>query len=193
MNGLTRNLLNSIARGDNETMNAILKTYQLPGGVVNYERLMQIPVGDRIPGLVKKYSKKQIHLQATAVITLALEKINLRVPLNEKQIVELADMVIEQSGEDFLAFEDLVLFLQQLVRGEAGKIYDRMDIPTFFELFETYREKRHQAKLEHDWNHHLAVKGDGPSERLSEKEIDERNQFRHAMTQHMINNAEPKP
>lgn len=63
--------------------------------------------------------------------------------MNEEQIVELADMIIDQSHEDNLGLEDVLLFLSDLLTGKAGKIYDRLDIPTFFELFETYRQKRH--------------------------------------------------
>jgi hypothetical protein len=74
----------------------------------------------------------------------AFANINLRLGLNEDQVVELADQIIDSAHEDNLGLEDVLLFLGELLTGKAGKIYDRLDIPVFFELFESYRQARHE-------------------------------------------------
>lgn len=118
--------------------------------------------------------------------------INLRVGLNEDQIAELSEQIIEQSGEDNLAVEDVLLFLRELITGKAGKIYDRMDIPTFFELFENYREKRHQAILNIRYEEQANHKVYGPSERSSEDTTSEKQEMREAMRDH-LNHIYNKP
>lgn len=80
----------------------------------------------------------------TAALTGAFSNLNLRYGINGEQVVELADMIIDQSHEDQLGLEDVYLFLENLLTGKAGKIYDRMDIQLFFEMFETYRQRRHE-------------------------------------------------
>jgi len=78
-------------------------------------------------------------------LTSALESMNLVRPMNATQIMDLVDAIIETSEEDHLSLEDLMLFLQQLVRGEFGKLYESLDIPKFMTMFEQYREDRFQS------------------------------------------------
>lgn len=118
-------------------------------------------------------------------ITSAMMNINLRVGLNEDQITEIAEQIIEQSQEDNLSVEDVLLFLRELVTGKAGKIYDRMDIPTFFELFENYRERRHQAVLNIRYEEQANHKVLGPSERSSDDTKTEKQEMREAMKDHL--------
>lgn len=106
-----------------------------------------IPLEDRLPALVVKYSRQSIAAMLTVSLTSCFEKMNLRYAMNANQIVELSEMIIDSSEEDMLALEDILLFLQDLVTGKIAKIYDRMDIPTFFEMFEIYRQKRHEDYL----------------------------------------------
>jgi hypothetical protein len=79
-------------------------------------------------------------------------------------MIEISDQIIEQSGEDNLALEDFLLFGQKFLVGEYGKIYDRMDVPTFFEFFEKYRQLRHEAILNVREEQHAQFKsmGEGP-------------------------------
>lgn len=117
-------------------------------GVVNYRKIMQVPNKERIPELVKtKEGRAEVLIALTAAIKSALGNINVRVGLNADQLVELADRVIDSSHEDNLSVEDVLIFLQQLLVGDCGKVNDRMDITIFFERFEVYRQKRYTEIL----------------------------------------------
>lgn len=113
-------------------------------GVVNYRKVLAIERSQRIPELTKTpEGRLQVLTALSAALKSALSNINVRVGLNEDQIVELADRIIDQSHEDQLALEDVILFLQKLLVGECGRVNDRMDITVFFERFEVYRQERH--------------------------------------------------
>ena len=75
---------------------------------------------------------------------MALENINLKKPLNAIQILDLSEAVIDSSSEDNLSFEDLMLFLQGLVRAKYPISYETFDIPRFMKAFDVYREERWQ-------------------------------------------------
>lgn len=128
-------------------VNTHLATFKQQGTVL-FHKVLAIASHDRIPALTKTpEGRGEILVALTASLKSAFSNINLRVGLNEDQMIDLADAIIDQSSEDNLSLEDVLLFLQKLIVGDAGKIYDRMDIPTFFELFETYRQERHVATL----------------------------------------------
>lgn len=115
-------------------------------GMVSYRKVLELSLDERIPALIKKSGvRNEILMALVASLKSAFSNLNLRLGMNEDQIVELADMIIDQSHEDNLGLEDVLLFLGDLLTGKSGKIYDRLDIPTFFELFETYRQKRHET------------------------------------------------
>jgi hypothetical protein len=119
-------------------------------GMVSYRKVLELSLDERIPALIKKPGvRNEILMALVAALKSAFSNLNLRLGMNEDQIVELADMIIDQSHEDNLGLEDVLLFLGELLTGKSGKIYDRMDIPTFFELFETYRQKRHETMKSH--------------------------------------------
>jgi hypothetical protein len=114
-------------------------------GAVKYDAVLMIPKSERIPTIVASLEgRMKVVAALSASMRSAFENLNLRVGMTSEQMIDLAEQVIEQSAEDNLAIEDVLLFLQQLITGKAGKIYDRMDMPTFFELFETYRQERHE-------------------------------------------------
>lgn len=138
-------------------------------GIVSFSRVLAINSSDRIPALAKtQEGRGEILVALTASLKSAFSNINLRVGLNEDQLIDLADAIIDQSSEDNLSLEDVLLFLQKLLVGDAGKIYDRMDIPTFFELFETYRQERHEAVLKIRDEQQSQHKAFGNPERWSE-------------------------
>lgn len=87
----------------------------------------------------------KIAVLISAGLTLAFESMNLARPMKANQIADLAEIIIETSNEDNLAIEDVLLFLQKLIYGDYGKLYESMDIPKFMEKFEIYREERFQA------------------------------------------------
>jgi hypothetical protein len=155
-------------------------------GTIAFETVLSVPRSERIPALIQeKNGTMRVAAVLTASINSAISNLNLRVGLNEDQVVEIAAMVIEASHEDNLALEDVLLFLQQLVRGEAGKIYDRLDIPTFFELFETYRESRHQKLVSVRYEEAQQFKTFGPQDRASEDTVSEKQLHREALGEHL--------
>lgn len=138
------NLINALRKQSKIEINAIVKQYKTQQGHINYPVIFSIPSSHRLPELAK-IDYKDIAGLITVALTLAFESMNLNRPMKPGQIIELADTIIETSAEDNLSFEDLILFLQKLTRGEYGSFYESMDIPKFMEMFEKYREERYQA------------------------------------------------
>jgi hypothetical protein len=129
-------------QGNKSEINFQLSLYK-ERGAVRFDKVLTVPSLERIPALVATGDgRMQVSAAIAASVKSAFDNINLRVGLTAEQMVELAEQIIDQAEEDNLALEDVLLFLQQLIIGKAGKIFDRMDIPTFFELFENYRESR---------------------------------------------------
>jgi hypothetical protein len=115
-------------------------------GKIRHDMTLRIPSTERIPALTQSKDGYNYVLTVLAArLKGTFDNMNLKRGMNEDQIIELAELIIDESREDNLSMEDVLLFLQQLVTGKAGKIFDRMDIPFFFELFEGYREQRHLA------------------------------------------------
>ena len=147
--------------GNRQQISTILRDYKTNQGVIKYDKVLAIPVMDRIPALAEKNFHKIVTL-ITAALTLAFESMNLKRGMNQIQIVDLAEAIIDTAGEDNLAMEDLMLFLQKLVRGEYGAMYESMDIPKFMTAFEEYREQRWQSlnNIRHEQAAQHKVMGD---------------------------------
>lgn len=129
--------------GDKQGISVILRDYKTSQGIIKYDKVLAIPVNDRIPKLAERDFGKTITV-ISAALTLAFEGMNLKRGMTAAQTVDLAEAIIDTAGEDNLALEDLMLFLQKLVRGEYGAMYESMDIPKFMTEFEKYRENRWQ-------------------------------------------------
>lgn len=136
---------------DSREVATILRQYKGTGGVIVFEKVFDIPKSARMPALAEKDFTGTVTL-VTAAVTMALENINLKRPLNAIQILDLSEAIIDSSGEDNLSFEDLMLFLQGLVRGKYPISYESLDIPRFMKAFDIYREERWQegVKLRDD-------------------------------------------
>jgi len=154
--------------GNKMAVNAYLSAFK-ERGIVSFQKVLSVPAAERIPALCKtQEGRGDVLIALTASLKSAFNNINLRVGLNEDQLIDLADAIIDQSSEDNLSLEDVLLFLQKLLIGDAGKIYDRMDIPTFFELFESYRQDRHEAVVRIREEQQSQHKAFGNPERWSE-------------------------
>ena len=66
-----------------------------------------------------------------------------------------------------------------------GKVYDRMDMPTFYEMLEIYREQRHQEYMNGKDEEHAQYKSMGDTNRLS-NDFD-RTEYRTAMVDYLKN------
>lgn len=128
--------------GDKQKVNLILRQFKDNSGCVNFPMVLKVPVSERIPELAKQ-DFGRINLLIIGAITVSFESLGLRKGLDADQILDLSEAIIDTSTEDNLSFEDLMLFLQKIVRGEY-EIGETMNIPKFMKVFELYREERWQ-------------------------------------------------
>jgi hypothetical protein len=127
-----------------------------------------VPVSERLPALAKLYGIDKITNVLSIPITKALNNFNLRVTMTPEQIMQLAYSLIEEAEQDQLAIQDILLFLDGMVKYKYGKVYDRMDMPTFFEMLEKYREQRHLDFMNGKEEAHAQFKAMGDSNRTSQ-------------------------
>lgn len=186
-----KSLLEILDKGDKIEVSMHLSQFK-EQGIVKFENILLIPSAERLPAITAtREGRNRVFVAIAASIRSALSNLNLRYGLNDDQIIELSDQIIDQSHEDNLSLEDVLLFLQQLITGKAGKIYDRLDIPTFFELFETYREDRHKALKNIQYERHVNNKSLGPNDRASD-EKDDRDAHREALADHLKKTYKPR-
>jgi predicted unusual protein kinase regulating ubiquinone biosynthesis (AarF/ABC1/UbiB family) len=128
---------------DKMSLSVELKKYKEANGAINFLEVLKIPSENRLVKLVDAVGLQKVHETIGAAITLAMESMNLSKPLSANQIFDLTDEIIDTASEDNLSIEDIVLFLQKMVRGETGEMFSTMDRPKFFKMFEKYRQERH--------------------------------------------------
>lgn len=134
-----------LLKGSREQVKQELARYQ-ENGITNMRKVLEIPLNERIPALLEHPANYEpIYTALVASLKSALGNISVRVGMNEDHVLELAEMILDSAKEDNLGLEDVLLFLGEMLQGKSGRIYDRLDIPTFFELFENYRQRRHEA------------------------------------------------
>lgn len=155
-------------QGNKVEMNLILRQYK-NNGQINFPMVLSIPSNERIPMMAKK-DYTRINMLIIGALTLAMESLNTKRRLNEIEILDLSETIIDSSNEDNLSFEDLMLFLQKMTRGEY-KVPAELDIPKFMEIFEIYREQRHQELHEFRYNQHLQYKSLGDATRVSKSDL----------------------
>jgi hypothetical protein len=109
--------------------------------------------------------------------------------MNADQVMELSLQLIDSANEDQLAFEDIMLFLDGMIKAKYGKVYDRMDIPTFFEMLENYRDERHRQYVRFKDEQNAQFKSSGDQNRSSDDVTSEKEQFRNAMKSYMQESA----
>ena len=159
-------------------------------GKIQYDRTLLIPSTERIPALTKS---EDGYKQILAVLSIALQKtfavFNLKRGMNDDQIIDLAEQIIEESRADNLSIEDVLLFLDQLKTGKYGKLYDRLDMPLFFELMEHYREERHLAMLYLRYEAESNYKALGDPTRTSDGKMENDENTRQVMSAYYRKNA----
>jgi len=152
--------------GNKQQMALILKQYKAPGGATNFPAIFCIPSSDRIPILASE-DFTRVNLLVIGALTMAFESLNLKRGLNEMQILDLSECIIDSASDDNLSLEDLMLFLQNMVRGKYEMSYESMDIPKFMRMFAIYRDERHRAIVDYRENQHLQFKGLGDANKTS--------------------------
>lgn len=133
--------------GNNREIAIILKQYKDEKGLIKFPKVFSIPSEDRLPVLVQKDFMKATAL-VMAAITMAFEKMAMKRKVDGVLINNITDEIIDTCGEDNVAMEDLMLFLQGLVRGKYGN-HDDMTVSKFMNLFDDYLEERWQAIVEY--------------------------------------------
>ncbi|HEX4877105.1 MAG TPA: hypothetical protein VFV31_10565, partial [Chitinophagaceae bacterium] len=139
------NLKNALIKKDKQAINNHLAMFK-NGAHINFSAVLS--VNERLPQMYKQ-DPDNVIICLTAALFMAFESMNLARPMNEGQIIDLVDTILDSSSEDYLSLEDIVLFLQGLVRGKYGALYESMDIPKFMDKFEIYRQERHEALINH--------------------------------------------
>lgn len=132
---------------DNVTALAVALNDFRVRGKINHELTLAIPATDRIPALVACGERVRVSAALGASMISAFSNMNLKYNMNADQIVELAEAIIDESFEDHLSLQDVLLFLKDLVLGKRGDIGYQMDMPKFFRMFEDYRQERHEAVI----------------------------------------------
>ena len=156
--------------GDNRQITVILKRYKDDKGLIKYPAVFAIPSEERLPVLVQKDFMKATAL-VMAAITMAFEKMAMKRKVDGVLINNIADEIIDTCGEDNVAMEDLMLFLQGLVRGKYGN-HDDMTVSKFMNLFDLYLEERWQAIVEYREQQYAALDSLGdPSDRIKGKTL----------------------
>ena len=141
--------------------------FKAKGEPLHFEVIKHVPVTERLPALAKTYGVDKIAIVLVKEITKTLNLFNLRVGMNAEQIASLSYSLIESAEEDQLALQDILLFLEALPKFKYGKVYDRMDMPTFYEMLEKYREERHKAFMEVKEEESTQFKAYGDTNRMS--------------------------
>lgn len=154
--------------GNNRQMALILKQYKLPDGAINFPAVLGVPISERLPALYKTDFLYTTGL-VVAALTLAFERMSFKKKMTGVIINNIAEEILFSADEDNLSMEDLLLFLQNMVRGKYGNI-EELSISRFMNLFDKYRDLRHSELLLFRENQHLQFKGMGTAERVAKSD-----------------------
>ncbi len=183
---MTGCLLNATERGDQQLVKTLLKTYLWQDGTTNYLQLASVPSSERITVLAKE-NRKEVHQVISAQIEYCMKFFNLPNGLNLEQIFLLADTIIDDAESDNLALQDVFIFLQKLSQGKIGKVYNKLDIPTFMELFEIHRQERHDEIMKFREEEHSQHKAIPINDRLADMfPDDEKQKTRNAFKDYLM-------
>jgi hypothetical protein len=172
--------------GNRQEISQTLRRFK-EGSGYDFPAILSIP--ERLPAMVKKDPEGTLALVIIG-LTMAFEAMNLSRPMNDAQIVELAETILDSSEEDYLALEDVLLFLQGLTRGKYGALYESMDIPKFMEKFEIYRTERHQQYFALKEEKHSQNKTLPVNDRIADMFPDSfKDQMRQAQVENLRNEA----
>lgn len=122
-------------------INHELKKFKDDRGVIKFEKLFDLPLENRIFKMAEVNIDETIKV-ITVALTLAMEALNVSRRMNDFQILDLAEVIVDDSSNDKIALEDLMLFLQKLTRGEYPELYEGIDQVKFMARFNVYRDER---------------------------------------------------
>ncbi len=145
-----------------------LQQYSCADGA-NYEALLSIPLGERIPGLINEYGLKRMHRLIKTVLTefcysVALPKSK---KLTETKVSVLACDLILAADEDQLSMEDLIVFFEFTKNGKWGKFKGLVTHYGIMEKLEQFRQERYATYARIREQREAEVSLLGPTERIS--------------------------
>lgn len=140
--------------GNKQEVALILREYKHLNGAVNFPAIFSgVPTSERIPMLAQK-NFMEISMLITGALTVAFESMNFKKPPTASQICDITDAIVDSSAEDNLSMEDLMLFLQNMIRGEYKMSYESIDVPRFMAVFEFFRQIRFEEMIKiRDYGH----------------------------------------
>lgn len=153
-------------------LNHELKKFKSPSGEILFEKLISLPIDQRIYKLVETDPESTIGVISVA-LTLAMETMNVTRRMNNAQIVDLAEAIADDSESDKIALEDLLLFLQRLTRGYYPELYEGIDQVKFLQRFNQYRDERWEEGIKIRDRKHEEFKQLGGNESYGNKRGDE--------------------
>lgn len=134
-----------------------------------FDKLLSIPLKDRVPALVNEYGLKRMH----RLIKTMLQEFSLAIALpkskklTETKMAVCACDLILAAEEDQLSLEDLILFFELTKKGLYGKFKGLLTHYAIMEKLETFRQDRYEAYRELRSRKEAEQKMLGPVERTS--------------------------
>lgn len=140
-----------------------------PGNTAAYDRLLAIPLTERIPGLLQDYGLRRMH----RLITLILQEFSYSVALprskklTETQTAVCACDIILAAEEDQLSLEDLIVFFELTRQGSYGRFRGQLTHYDIMQKLEQFRQERYTALQKLREIHEAEKKQVGPLARIS--------------------------
>lgn len=125
----------------------LAKNQYTSGDEVLFERLLSIPLPERIPGLINDYGLQRAH----RLMKMVLQEFCYSIPLpksaklSDTKIAACACDIILAAYEDQLSLEDIVLFLERAKEGKYGKFKGMVTHFSVMQKLEQYRADRSTA------------------------------------------------
>lgn len=137
----------------------------LPDGEPQYLSMIEYP---KITDLIKERSRKEILKLVFLIIKDFCSSFNVVRNMNEDQMIEAANMLIEDAGNYRL--EDYYMMFAMAKKGQLIKIYDRIDGQIINEMADAYHQNRQRAAWKAEDEKHQDYKTLGFTQRESPNE-----------------------
>jgi len=126
--------------------NLATKQY-LQGDAILFDKLLSIPLAERIPGLINDYGLQRAHRLIKMILQefchgIALPK---SAKLTDTKIAACACDLILSAYEDQLSLEDLIVFFERAKEGKYGKFKGMVTHFSIMQKLEQYRLGRSEA------------------------------------------------
>lgn len=155
-------------------------------GIIEFERLLSIPMQERIPGFVAEYGAKRMH----KLLVMVIREFSMAIPLpkskklNDTRVSVCACDIMLSAYEDQLSLEDIILFFERAKAGKYKPIKKMLTHQLIREMFDMYRQERHLAYTTIKDNQDAALKAMGPTEHTSPEPTAIKNLFPDAGVQY---------